>query len=203
MKNILKKLGNIILNILVFIAIIFLIFSVYVIYQIKLQNKQYASIFGYTALEVVTGSMSGTIEIGDLVIVELTKDVDKGDIIVYSQDDNLITHRVIETNEENIITKGDSNNTEDKPITKENVVGKVIHIVRNFGIIKDVFSSPLVLVCIGITIFLFGIVIIYKPEDENKKDIKNRKNKKSKSKAEEKVEEDEKSDKAKENKIIH
>ena len=58
--------------------------------------------FGYTALEVVTGSMSGTIEIGDLVIVELTKDINVGDIIVYGQDDNLITHRVIEINEENI-----------------------------------------------------------------------------------------------------
>ena len=168
MKNILKKIGNITLNILVFIAIIFLIFSGYVIYQVKLQNKQYASICGYTALEVVTGSMSKTIDIGDLVIVKLTQNINVGDIIVYSQDNNLITHRVIEINEKNIITKGDSNNTADEPIKKENVVGKVIYVVRKFGILKDVFSSPLVLICISITILLFGIAIICKNEDKMK-----------------------------------
>ena len=166
MKKTLKIICEGILNILVIIAIIILIFSVYIIYQVKIQNKQYATILGYTALEVITGSMAGTIDIGDLVIVEETQDVNVNDIIVYRKDEDLITHRIVKKDGETIITKGDANNTEDDPITIQDVVGKVRFTIKNVGIWKDVFSSPVVLACITVTIILFGIAIMYKPKNK-------------------------------------
>ena len=181
MKKVMKIIGNAILNILALIAIIVLVISGYVIYRLKIQNKPYATVCGYTALEVVTGSMSGSIEIGDIVIVKITKDVREGDIIVYSNDNNLITHRICKINGETIITKGDANNTEDDPITVNDIIGKVQYTLRNIGIWKDVLSSPLVLTCITITIILFGIAIIYNPKDKEKnmeeKSVKTKKDK--------------------------
>ena len=56
--------------------------------QNSIFNNSYANIFGYTFFEVATGSMSNTIEIGDVVIVKITKEVQENEIIVYSEDNN-------------------------------------------------------------------------------------------------------------------
>ena len=76
----LKKVLKIILDIIIVVVIILL---VYILIQKSITKENYTNIFGYTFLEVLTGSMSGTIEIGDGVIVKLTKDVKEDGIIVY------------------------------------------------------------------------------------------------------------------------
>ena len=45
-------------------------------------KNNYGNIFGYTFFEVATGSMADTIEIGDVVVVEITKEIqeDEGKI---------------------------------------------------------------------------------------------------------------------------
>ena len=87
-----KKFLNIFLTIIIVIAIIIVIYSVV---QSRVSGEPYTNIFKYTLLEVVTGSMSGTIEIGDGVIVKLTDEVAENDIIVYEKNGQLITHRLI------------------------------------------------------------------------------------------------------------
>lgn len=129
----LKKVLNIILNIIILIVVVILI---YLLVQKSLSKEKYTNIFGYTFLEVLTGSMSGTIEIGDGVIVKLTKEVQKNDIIVYEKSNELITHRLIEKEESELITKGDANNVEDEPITEDMVVGKVVNIIPNLNMWK-------------------------------------------------------------------
>jgi len=118
MIKIAEKVMRIIVDILLFITTIAIIFSLYGLYQLKFQNKKYFNFFGYTAFNVVTGSMSPTLEIGDVILVKVEKDVKKDDIITYYKDNNFITHRIVEIRGKEIITRGDSNNSSDSPITK-------------------------------------------------------------------------------------
>ena len=59
-------------------------------------KHQVPSIFGYSSLMVATGSMSGTIEEGDLIIIRDTDDYKIGDIVTFFQDGDDIptTHRI-------------------------------------------------------------------------------------------------------------
>lgn len=166
MKYISKTI-EIILNIIIFLIFVLIIFASIYIVQTKILHKEYADIFGYTGFEVITGSMSGTIEVGDVIIVQITKDVTENEIIVYKEGNSFITHRIIKVNEQNIITKGDANNSEDKEIDREQVLGKVIKIIPNIAIWKKVLSTPVVFVSIITTILLFGFAFSY--EGENKK----------------------------------
>ena len=79
MKKVLSKILGIILNILLIIAFLILIFGIYYNVQTKLLNKEYVNIFGYTFFEVATGSMSGSIEVGDVVLVKITNEVQEND----------------------------------------------------------------------------------------------------------------------------
>lgn len=148
-----------ILNTIYVILGIIVIILIYNIIQISILNKPYMNIFGYSFFQVKTGSMSGTMEIGDIIIVKLTTDVEKGDIITYEKEQTLITHRIIQKQEDSIITKGDANNAEDEPIKTNEVVGKVVHILKNIKVWETVIKSPEVYSLIIITLILFGVTI--------------------------------------------
>ena len=160
--NILNSVVKVILYLIYVILIIIAIVLIYNIIQVSILNKSYMNIFGYSFFQVKTGSMSGTIETGDIIIVKLTKDVSKDDIITYEKDQTLITHRIIENQGEKIITKGDANNIEDEPITRNQVIGKVVYIFKNIEIWKQVFTTPEVYILVIITLVLFGITISIK-----------------------------------------
>ena len=164
-----QKIINFILNVLLTVVTIIIIVGFYYIYQIKIDQNDYANLFGYTFFEVATASMYPTIEIGDVVIVEITNDVEKNDIIVYIDGESIITHRLIEKNENELIAKGDANNSEDKPINKNMVLGKVIKILPKLGTWRKIFTSTEVVGLILILVTLFGIAFVLpsKTEDKN------------------------------------
>ena len=163
-----QKLINCILNILLTTVTIIIIIGFYYIYQIKIAKNDYANLFGYTFFEVATASMYPTIEIGDVVIVKLTKEVEKNDIIVYTEEESIITHRLIEKNDNELIAKGDANNSEDKPIQENMVLGKVIKIIPELGIWRKIFTSSEVIGLILVLIVLFGVVFVYNSNSEEK-----------------------------------
>lgn len=170
MKKI-SKIFEYLLNIGIAIIVIIVAILGYGTFQTKVLKEEYSNIFGYTMFEVATGSMSGTIEIGDYVIVKILDNIDideleTDDIIVFKQNNSIITHRLINIDEEELTTKGDANNTSDTPIKKDAVIGKVIKIVENVAIWKKVFMTPDVYIPIIITITLFGTIFII---DENDK----------------------------------
>ena len=165
-NEILEKTGKIIniilrtiLNFVYIILAIIVIILIYNIIQISILNKSYMNIFGYSFFEVKTGSMSGTMEIGDIIIVKITDDVKKDDIVTYEEEQTLITHRIINIEENSITTKGDANNAQDKPIEKGKVIGKVVYIFKNVEVWKNVFKSPQVYIPVITTLILFGITI--------------------------------------------
>ena len=87
--------------------------------------------FKYYAIAVASGSMQPNIYKGDIVIVnQKYNDLNKGDIIAYKHDGEIIVHRInniIDIKDEfYIYTKGDANKECDKyKITKDMIVGVV------------------------------------------------------------------------------
>lgn len=116
-------------------------------------KQKYINIFGYTFFIVASGSMSGTLDINDMVIIKITDDIKVNDIVTYMKDDYFITHRVIDIDDKNAITKGDVNNTEDEPIEKKDIIGKVTFVFP-FSAIFQIFGS-LILIIIVIVVFNF------------------------------------------------
>ena len=155
-----------ILNFIYLVLIIITIILIYNIIQVGILGKPYMEIFGYSFFQVKTGSMSGAIETGDIIIVKLTKDVKQNDIITYQKDKMLITHRIIQKQDDTITTKGDANNTADEPITTSEVIGKVVYTFKNIQIWKKVFKEPKVYTLIIITLMLFGITFSIKDKKD-------------------------------------
>lgn len=166
MRKIINEIFSHILNILLIVVSIIIVIGVYYIFQIKIMGKPYANLFGYTFFEVATGSMSPTLEIGDVIIVKIDEDVEVNDIIVYCENDNFITHRLIQMNEEEIIAKGDANNSKDKPIENKDILGKVIKVLPKIGVWKKVMLQPEIIILIVILILLFGGAFIYSSDSE-------------------------------------
>ncbi len=171
------KIGRIILNILTVIITIIAVFNVYCFIVLTVFNKDYVSVFGYTYFEVVSGSMEPEIGVHDIVILKLNSDYKVNDIVTYISDEDFVTHRVIGINNKMIVTKGDANNTKDNPITDKEVIGKVVYIVKNGGVWKEVFLTPKVIILLIITLILFSFTFSYnnKKKREKIKAIKNNK----------------------------
>lgn len=88
------------------------------------------SFLGYSSLTIETGSMSGTMEIGDMIIIKNTGDYKIGDIVTFMPEGATIptTHRIINYSENGeFVTKGDANNVKDTDnATKEQIIGEVV-----------------------------------------------------------------------------
>ena len=138
MKKLSKVLGYV-LNILILFIIIIMAFAIYYFVQVKVLNKAYANIFGYTFFEVATGSMSPTINAGDVIIVKLTDDVKKDDIIVCKDNNSFVTHRLISIQDNKIL----------------NECSKILYNTDNWSILAIVLSIPLTVILICILV-LFG-----------------------------------------------
>lgn len=161
-----KIINTVILSI--FIAILsFLVFCAGWLFVDKFINKSPApSLFGYSQFVIVTDSMSGTIEKGDVIITKKTNDYKVGDIITFiSQGESMpITHRIILIEGDNIFTKGDAVQSADVlPIAKEDVLGKVIKVIPKLGKLSSWLSEGggyiyilAIIVIIVITIFLYN-----------------------------------------------
>ena len=166
--NFFSRIIGIILNFFLVIVTILIVIGMYYIYQIKIKNSEYANIFGYTFFEVATGSMSPTIEVGDIVIVKITKEIEKNDIIIYKENNSYIAHRLIEKKDNLLVAKGDANNSKDKPIKYEDIMGKVILTVPKVGLFRKIILSPEIIGLIVLVLLLFGATFIYtKPEKKD------------------------------------
>lgn len=99
---------------------------------IFLSSNSYGS---YQFKTVLSGSMEPDISVGSLVVVKKTRPnkLKVNDIISFSANGQVITHRIIFIeNTGEIITKGDANNYEDATYEKE-IIGKVLVSIPKVG----------------------------------------------------------------------
>lgn len=147
MKNISGLIKTIAYLILTFIVGI----VIYSFISTQILKKDYTNIFGYTYYSVATGSMKPVISPNDLIFVKITKNVSKGDIITFKDSGSIVTHRLIDINNNKYITKGDANNTSDTGINKSDIIGKVVYVITPDVIFKGI---------VVILIFIIFIVIL-------------------------------------------
>ena len=141
------------------------------------------SFFGYSTLIVTTGSMSGTIEQGDMIVIKKTDEYKIGDVITFIPEGESIptTHRIIRISGDNYYTKGDANNAEDmRPVTADRIVGKVINTYSHLGLfftwLKDDFGWVYIVLAVAIVIagvLLLKYVSISKKSETDSKEKEN------------------------------
>ena len=156
-------------TILKYIFYSFLVFLVglccYVFVCLDILHKDYVNIFGYTYFVVVSGSMSGEIEVNDIVIVDVTKNVKIDDIVAYKSDKSIVTHRLVQKNGDKYITKGDANDTYDKAITKDDIIGKITMVISPKFLIEFVILVLIIIIVLALLNFDSWFKKIFKIED--------------------------------------
>ena len=170
--KIVKKICRWIFDIILFIILAIALIMAYNHIQINIKGNTYTTMLGYSAFEVATGSMSNTIEIGDVILVKLiepNETLSENEIVVFTQDTTLVTHRIIKINGDQIITKGDANNTQDDPISRGQIIGKVVKIIPDVKMWKEIILTPKVLIQTSISILLLWIFFSYDKEKDVKK----------------------------------
>jgi len=144
-----------------------LIANVTMIVKSFVNSDEVPSVGGYCPFIVMTDSMKGTIDGGDLVFDKVVTDpaeIKKGDIISFfdpaSRSKSIVTHRVVEVVADkdglSFRTKGDANNTEDDDlIPAKDVVGTYQFKISGAGnVIMFMQSTPGLVVCIALPILL-------------------------------------------------
>lgn len=167
----LRDVLNILLLVLVFLCLIFVLSLSKEIFKFLKGEKEYINIYGYTPLNIISGSMEPELSVGDLIIVKLFPDKESlnvGDIITF-KDEKLVTHRIIDKKENYVITKGDYNNKVDDPVEYEKIIGVLHKKISKFGIYLYVIKQPQVIIPFISSIFLIIIAVNINLDDESKK----------------------------------
>ena len=103
----------------------------------------------FNIMAIGSGSMTGTINKGDAVIIDKKgKNFKKGEIIAFKIEGKVVVHRIIETkkesNETRYITKGDYNNANDGwLLNKNSIIGHCKHRIMFIGWPSVVLSELL------------------------------------------------------------
>lgn len=163
-----------IMDVLIVITLVILILVVYGYVEKYIFKKNYINYFGYTIFEVASGSMAPSINVGDIVVVKLTKDINNNDIITYKENNYFITHRVIKIEDGKIVAKGDYNDSIDKDVNLSDVLGKVIKVIPGVGIWKNVFMNPKVMISLSVTFILFALYFYLLERKTYEKEVKDK-----------------------------
>ena len=130
------------------------------------------SLFHIRFYIVMTGSMTPTIPVGSICVVNhniLFEDISAGDIISFQVGDSTsVTHRAIRITNEGIITKGDSNDIEDiAPVTAENYLGKTVFHIPKLGYVMLFLKGRVGRVIVTVIIvLLIGSAFLPKKEKD-------------------------------------
>lgn len=144
-----KTLYNILTAIeIIFITIIavFTIMNMVMLVQYKILGYSVPRIFGYSFINILSGSMEPTVSAGDLVICKAYDSYGEGDAVLFEDDNYLILHRIVGTDKKTgeFVTKGDANNTNDKGTIKAAAIhGKMKKVLPGWGGVLSYLSSSM------------------------------------------------------------
>lgn len=158
--KVIKTIGRVLSLVLTIMIAIVLVCNVYTIVARHIGGQQQPDVFGWSTAVVISGSMSGSIEVNDMVIIHEQKSYAVGDVVTFKSGKSLVTHRIIGEEEGGFITKGDVNNTRDiDTLSPERIVGRVVAVIPGIGKVIEFLRSPLGLTCI----VLVGFALYYVP----------------------------------------
>ena len=157
---------------LVVLASVFVGVSAYSVNASKLAGDTVPMPFGVGAAVVLSGSMEPTFSTGDILVVVKSRSFKVGDIVIYQTGRTAVSHKIVSIDGNTVVTKGEANNTEDDPITVDQIKGKVLFAIPGMGAIIDWIRTPLgTFIIIGLALFL--LERSYKTERKQEdKDVK-------------------------------
>lgn len=165
-----KKLVRLAGNVFTAVIILIIVMSVYSMIQHRRNPSNIPTIFGYSTMSVLTGSMRPYLQPGDMIVDKTirTEEVKAGDVVTYKVGGSIVTHRVMEVIEEGgkllFRTRGDANNTDDgNPISEEHLIGKVIFRIPYGGYAARFVRSPIGLLFIIVIPVSIMLVVELKP----------------------------------------
>ncbi len=186
-----------------FSAVIFIFGLIVFISVLNASAGKVPSVFGFSVLQVQSGSMEPEISVGGVVITHRTDPDELGvnDVISFYSNDTSIsnevnTHRIIgiiesESGERIFRTKGDANNLADSAsVYERDIIGKVVFnigtvggsaldVLRNPTVILLFLVLPLIFITLGEAVNLAKLIAEYKfanqkdEEDEESSQAKN------------------------------
>ena len=190
-----KKAGKIFSRIMAVISVVIFIFGLTIFGSVLRASAGKApSVFGFSVLQVTSGSMEPEIPVGGIVIVRKVKpdSLKVGDVISFYSNDvdisgKVNTHRIIEikqseSGEKIFRTKGDANEYADTAAVFEidlvgkmimnlgSVGGSVFDVLRNPTIILIFIVLPLIFITLGEAVNLAKLIAEYKFSDQKDED---------------------------------
>lgn len=158
-RNFIKINISNIIKMFIFILFIIIVYNIFLVFVSDSYENKTTDIFGYKGYIITTDSMSPTLSTGDVIIVKKAnyEYLNKGDIITFRKDTEVITHRIVNKVETGYVTKGDNNNIEDMFIvTSDEILGlKVFKIPALGNIIKLINNSFYIFIILIIFITLY------------------------------------------------
>ncbi len=170
MNKVVKRIINITVDVLIVLILILSILMVTM--SLTTQNSGVPNLFGYAPLNVLTDSMEGTFDSGDLIFSKVTNDLsyeyEVDDVVSFHFDyegtERINTHRIIEVIKDDGITyyktKGDNNNLPDPDlITSADILAKWTGAkISGFGNVLEFLQSKLGFgLCIVLPMAIFFI----------------------------------------------
>ncbi|MDR0530826.1 MAG: signal peptidase I [Oscillospiraceae bacterium] len=124
-------------------------------------------VFGWSTAVIISGSMSGAIEVDDVVIARAQDEYEVGDVVLYRDEHGTtICHRIAERDGAFFVTKGDANNVVDqRPVPQSDIYGKVRVIIRHIGAVQRVLHTS----AGTMTLALLTVILILWPYFRRKK----------------------------------
>lgn len=151
--NILKG----ILEIITFLLAIIGIINLYNMGYKLITNKDIAGFFGLYSYRASENNLSPDINENDFIIFEKGNNYMVGEYVLYNQH-GVYRMGQISDNSNFVYTIKDNNKVNDNKFTNDNIVGKSIFTIRNFGKIYDFLISPLMLIIVVIGMILYFVL---------------------------------------------
>lgn len=139
--NIYKKIPTTIIS-----TILFIVLPIIVLTFLTSRTNLF---FNIRSFVVLSGSMQPALPVGSMVYAIPQTEYQKNDIITFkTKSADNITHRIVKINQKNnqttFTTQGDANNTTDQtPVAKEQIIGKVVIYVPYVGLLANSLKTPM------------------------------------------------------------
>ena len=166
-----NKILQIVVRCIIAVLLCAVLYTAVFFVVVKIQNPNAVPMpFGFGASLVLSGSMEPEISTDDLVFVKRADELHVGDVVLYNTGGSNVLHRITKIDGDIITTKGDANNTEDKPISASVVLGVYIGKVPSGGkIIRFVTNPPFVMAVVFLLMAAAVIWMFVEDHRERKK----------------------------------
>ena len=168
LKKILKKICS-------FLCLLFLaILAIGLIGNVSSKFDSVYNLIKFKSYVIVSNSMQPTIDPGDVIFIKKSdvEDLEVGDVVTFQKNDFIATHRIIEIQEDKVVTQGDNNNLADEPLDKSNIIGEYIFRVPKIGYIYSFAGSPIGMITLAVIILIVIIYEICFTDDKKNKNTK-------------------------------